>query len=149
MKIRPHRTAPPLVATLSFAAPRFATRSGAALSVVPLAFAALAWAMPGSGAALAADGRYRGASSIAGGTGDCWGNAPAEATVSGGTVTIRTTLYDGSSAPITGTVKAGALAATATLKNGGTVAITGKVGDKSLVANWKGPTCYGTFDMTK
>lgn len=100
--------------------------------------------------ALAQDGRFSGASSIAGGTGKCWGNAPANATVSGGTVTIRYTAYDGTSAPVTAQVgRDGAFATSQAIKDGKTVAISGKVTSRGIVATWKGPDCYGTLDLSR
>ena len=95
------------------------------------------------------DGRYNGASSIAGGTGDCWGNAPADATVSGGTVTIRYVTYDGTQTPVTAQVHAdGSFSATQDIKKG-QITYSGKVNGKRLTANWKGPVCYGTLDLTR
>ncbi len=109
----------------------------------------LAVALASPAAAATLDGQFDGANSIAGGTGECWGNNPASAIVSGGTITIRTVEYDGTSEPITAQLAAdGSFRAAAQLKNG-TAAFTGKVSARRVVANWKGPTCYGTLDMTR
>jgi plastocyanin len=95
------------------------------------------------------DGRYSGASSIAGGQGNCWGNAPADATVSGGSVTIRFTTYDGTQANIAAPLgKDGTFAAQHTLKSG-VMTFAGKVTNRGITANWKGPTCYGTLDLSR
>lgn len=106
--------------------------------------------LAGPAGAQGIDGRYSGASSIAGGTGKCWGNAPADATVSGGTVTIRYTAYDGSSAPVTAQVgRDGAFSAQQTIKDGKTITYAGKVTGRSIVATWKSPECYGTLDLSR
>lgn len=106
-------------------------------------------AMASPAAAANLDGQFDGANSIAGGTGECWGNNPASAIVSGGTITIRTVEYDGTSEPITAQLAGdGSFRAAVPLKNG-TAAFTGKVSARRIVANWKGPTCYGTLDMTR
>lgn len=102
------------------------------------------------GPASAQDGRYSGASSIAGGTGKCWGNAPADGIVSGGTVTIRYVAYDGTDSPIAATIGAnGAFTATQTIKDGKTIAYTGKVTGRRITATWKSAECYGTLDLTR
>ncbi|KPL52375.1 hypothetical protein [Prosthecomicrobium hirschii] len=96
------------------------------------------------------DGRYSGASSIAGGTGKCWGNAPADAIVSAGTVTIRYVAYDGTDSPVVATIgKDGAFAASQTIQGGKTVTYAGKVNGRRVTANWKGPDCYGTLDLSR
>lgn len=98
----------------------------------------------------AQDGRYSGASSIAGGTGKCWGNAPADGIVSGGTVTIRYVAYDGTDSPVAATIGAnGAFSATQTIKDGKTIAYTGKVTGRRITATWKSSECYGTLDLTR
>lgn len=109
----------------------------------------LAVAMASPAAAANFDGQFDGANSIAGGTGECWGNNPASAIVSGGVITIRTVEYDGTSEPITAQLAGdGSFRAAVPLRNGA-VAFTGKVSARRIVANWKGPTCYGTLDMTR
>ncbi len=97
----------------------------------------------------AIDGPFSGASSIAGGTGECWGNNPASAMVSGGTVTIRYVAYDGSQEPVTAAVKPDGSFTAAQAIKGGTISYSGKVTPKRLTAIWKGPVCYGTLDMTR
>ncbi len=100
-------------------------------------------------AAASLDGRLSGASSIAGGTGDCWGNNPADATVSGGVLTIRYVAYDGSQSPVTANLKPdGSFSAAQEIK-GGTITYSGKVTSRGLTANWKGPKCYGTLDLSR
>jgi hypothetical protein len=95
------------------------------------------------------DGAFSGASSIAGGTGECWGNNPASAIVSGDNVTIRYVAYDGSQEPVTATLKPdGSFQASQPIKTG-TIVYSGKVTARRLTAQWKGPVCYGTLDMTK
>lgn len=114
-----------------------------------LAAAALAVAVSALTAA-AQDGRYSGASSIAGGTGKCWGNAPADAVVSGGTVTIRYVAYDGTDSPVTASLgKDGAFAAQQAIRDGKTIAYSGKVTTRRVTATWKGPDCYGTLDLSR
>ncbi|MDR3493577.1 MAG: hypothetical protein P4L82_03150 [Ancalomicrobiaceae bacterium] len=95
------------------------------------------------------DGSFTGASSIAGGTGECWGNAPARASVSGGQVTIRYVAYDGTDSAIVGTLKPdGSFIASQPIRKG-TIAYSGKIAGKYLTANWKGPGCYGTLDLSR
>jgi hypothetical protein len=107
----------------------------------------LAMLMPEPAFAQSLDGRYSGASSIAGGTGQCWGNAPAEGVVSGGTVTIRYVTYDGTQSPIAATLgKDGSFSATQAIKSG-SISYTGRVTGKRITATWKGPECYGTLDL--
>jgi hypothetical protein len=103
-----------------------------------------------AGAVSAQDGRYSGASSIAGGTGKCWGNAPADASVSGGTVTIRHVTYDGTQANIAVPVGPnGSFTASHAIKDGKTITYSGKVTGRNIVATWKGPDCYGTLDLSR
>jgi hypothetical protein len=114
---------------------------------IATALTLLAAPLPALAASL--DGDYSGASSIAGGPGECWGNNPAVASVSGSTVTIRYVAYDGSQAPITATLRPdGSFTASQPIKTG-TISYSGKVTTKRLTATWKGPTCYGTLDMSK
>lgn len=95
------------------------------------------------------DGSFTGASSVAGGTGQCWGNAPARANVSGDTVTIRYVTYDGTDSAIVATMKPdGSFTASQAIKTG-TISYSGKVAGKFLTANWKGPGCYGTLDLSR
>lgn len=109
----------------------------------------LATAIASPAVAATLDGQFDGANSIAGGTGECWGNNPASAVVSGNTITIRTVEYDGTSEPITAQLAGdGSFRATVPLKNGA-AAFTGKVSARRIVANWKGPVCYGTLDLTR
>lgn len=109
----------------------------------------LALSMASPAAAANFDGQFDGANSIAGGTGECWGNNPASAVVSGSTITIHTVEYDGTSEPITAQLAGdGSFRAAVPLKSG-TAAFTGKVSTRRIVANWKGPACYGTLDMTR
>ena len=64
-------------------------------------------------------------------------------------MTIRYVTYDGSQTPVTATLKSdGSFTATQDIKKG-SIAYTGKVTGKRLTANWKGPQCYGTLDMTR
>jgi len=120
------------------------------VSTLVSAIAAMAFSLsPVAASAQSVDGMFSGASSIAGGTGECWGNNPASAIVSGGTVTIRYVAYDGSQEPITATLKPdGSFSASQAIKSGA-IAYSGRVTAKRLTAMWKGPTCYGTLDMTK
>jgi hypothetical protein len=115
--------------------------------LVALAVCLASLATPTLAASL--DGQFEGASSIAGGTGECWGNNPASAIVSGDTITIRYAAYDGTSAPFTAPLSPdGSFRAIVPIKSG-TIAYAGKVTARRVVANWKGPTCYGTLDMTR
>lgn len=96
------------------------------------------------------EGRFRGASSVAGGSGECWGNAPADATVAGGALTIRYVAYDGTDSTVQATVgKDGGFTATTALKSGGTLSYSGKVTARGVTATWKGPACYGTLDLSR
>jgi hypothetical protein len=71
------------------------------------------------------------------------------ASVSGDTVTIRYVAYDGSQEPVTATLRPdGSFSASQPIKTG-TISYSGKVTAKRLTATWKGPTCYGTLDMTR
>ncbi|MEJ1157803.1 hypothetical protein [Prosthecomicrobium sp. N25] len=111
---------------------------------------ALAAALVLAGPAAAQEGRYSGASSIAGGTGKCWGNAPADGVVSGGTVTIRYVAYDGTQASVSAQLgKDGTFSASHAIKDGKTIAYAGKVTGRGIVATWKGPDCYGTLDLSR
>jgi hypothetical protein len=111
---------------------------------------ALMLAMSSTGAlAQSLDGQFSGASSIAGGPGDCWGNNPAMAIVSGGTVTIRYVAYDGTEAPVTAPLRPDGSFTAAQAIRSGTISYSGKVTPQRLTAMWKGPTCYGTLDMSR
>lgn len=112
-----------------------------------LACLMIATALPAAAAAL--DGEFDGASSVAGGTGECWGNNPASALVSGSTLTIRYVAYDGTSEPVTATIAADGTFRTTEPISNGTIAYSGRVTPRRIVANWKGPVCYGTLEMTR
>jgi hypothetical protein len=96
----------------------------------------------------AADGVYRGASSVAGGRDPvCAGVTPMTAVVSGGSIRLDGPVYDGAGASATGTVKSdGSFTASASSK-GGSIAFHGKVTAKHVIAEWKGPDCYGAADL--
>ncbi len=95
------------------------------------------------------EGQYSGASSIAGGTGECWGNNPASAVVTGGTVTIRYVAYEGTQSILTADVHPdGTFSLSQPIKNG-SISYSGKIRGNRLTAQWKGPVCYGTLDMTR
>ncbi len=121
-------------------APRLVSTLAVLLTLAVAPSAALAQPM---------DGQFNGASSIAGGTGECWGNNPASAIVSGGTITIRYVAYDGSQEPVTANLKPdGSFTASQPIK-GGAISYAGKVTPKRITAQWKGPVCWGTLDMER
>ncbi|WP_333822030.1 hypothetical protein [Pinisolibacter sp.] len=94
----------------------------------------------------AADGVYRGASSVAGGRDPvCAGVTSMNAIVSGSDIRLDGAVYEGVGMPGSGTVKAdGSFTATK-----GPVTFSGKVTAKHVTAQWKGPDCYGAIDLAK
>lgn len=99
----------------------------------------------------AADGVYRGASSVAGGRDPvCAGVTSMNAIVSGSDIRLDGAVYEGAAAPGTGTVKSdGSFTATKPSEKGGTITFTGKVTANRVTAQWKGPDCYGAIDLAK
>jgi hypothetical protein len=96
-----------------------------------------------------ADGTYRGASSVAGGRDPvCAGVTEMVAIVSGSSIRLVGAVYEGADEDGTGTVKAdGSFTASKPGKKGA-VAFTGKVTKGGVVAQWKGPDCWGAIDLT-
>jgi hypothetical protein len=96
-----------------------------------------------------ADGTYRGASSVAGGRDAvCAGVTEMMAIVSGSSIRLVGAVYEGAEEDGTGTVKSdGSFTATKPGKKGA-VAFTGKVTKNGVVAQWKGPDCWGAIDLT-
>jgi len=113
------------------------------------AFAIVLAVMPAVAAGQSLDGPYSGASSVAGGPGECWGNNPASASVSGGAVTIRYVAYDGTETAFTAPLRPDGSFTAAQAVRSGTISYSGKVTPRRLTAMWKGPTCYGTLDMSR
>lgn len=110
------------------------------LVVAVAGFAATAWA----------GGTYNGASSVAGGRDPvCAGVTPMTAIVSGSDIQLVGAVYEGAEEIGTGTVKPdGSFTATKPGKKGN-VTFTGHVTANSVVAQWKGPDCYGAIDLSK
>lgn len=98
----------------------------------------------------AADGVYRGASSVAGGRDPvCAGVTSMTAIVSGSDIRLDGAVYEGAGQAGSGTVKAdGSFTATKSTPKG-TVTFTGKVTATHVTAQWKGPDCYGAIDLAK
>ena len=99
----------------------------------------------------AADGVYRGASSVAGGRDPvCAGVTSMNAIVSGSDIRLDGAVYEGAGQPGTGTVKSdGSFTATKPTDKGGTVTFTGRVTATHVTAQWKGADCYGAIDLAK
>lgn len=98
----------------------------------------------------AADGVYRGASSVAGGRDPvCAGVTFVTATVSGSDIRIDGAVYEGADKVGSGTVKADGSFTASKPTPKGDVRFTGKVTATHLVAEWKGPDCYGAIDLAK
>ena len=114
-----------------------------------IAFALATLAVVAAAPALA-DGTYRGASSVAGGRDPvCAGVTFMTAVVSGSDIRLLGAVYEGAEEPGAGSVKSdGSFTATKPGKKG-TVTFTGRVTSANVVANWKGPDCYGAIDLAK
>jgi hypothetical protein len=97
-----------------------------------------------------ADGRYSGASSVAGGRGAaCAGVTPMEASVGGASIELIGYAYEGSGDRASGTVKAdGSFTATMAAPKG-EVTFSGRVTAHSVTGQWKGPDCWGAIDLNK
>jgi hypothetical protein len=97
-----------------------------------------------------ADGTYRGASSVAGGRDPvCAGVTEMVAIVSDSSIRLVGAAYEGAEEDGTGTVKSdGSFTAVKPAKKG-SVTFTGKVTRDSVVAQWKGPDCWGAIDLAK
>lgn len=111
---------------------------------------ALVLAVAGFATAALAGGTYNGASSVAGGRDQvCAGVTPMTAVVSGSDIQLIGAVYEGAEEVGTGTVKPdGSFTATKPGKKG-TVTFSGHVSANSVVAQWKGPDCYGAIDLSK
>ena len=110
---------------------------------------ALALLVLGSAVAVAG-GTYRGASSVAGGRDPvCTGVTEMTAVVSGSEIRLIGAVYEGAEEEGVGTVKAdGSFTAVKPGKKG-LVSFSGRVGANNVVAQWKGPDCYGAIDLAK
>ena len=110
---------------------------------------ALATLLVASAPALA-DGVYRGASSVAGGRDPaCAGVTSMTAIVSGSSIRLDGAVYEGAGAPGTGTVRSDGSFTAVKETAKGNVAFTGRVTANNVVAQWKGPDCYGAIDLAK
>mgnify|MGYP001766074721 CR=1 FL=1 len=98
----------------------------------------------------AADGVYRGASSVAGGRDPvCAGVTSMNAIVSGSDIRLDGAVYEGAAAPGSGTVKSDGSFTATKPSDKGTITFTGKVTANRVTAQWKGPDCYGAIDLAK
>jgi len=98
----------------------------------------------------AADGLYRGASSVAGGRDPvCAGVTSMNAVVSGSEIRLDGAVYEGAAAPGTGTVKADGSFTATKPSDKGNIVFTGKVTASHVTGQWKGPDCYGAIDLAK